>query len=121
MPGLTWVQAGVADDLGWQPGGAGLPYHVIQLRAVRHLEHDLGLALLQPGREVGAAQAVQHGGHCRVGDLGGDLAASHAEVRPDHDRQFLRHQDTVRPGPALPEAQPNKVSRNGLLNTEFGS
>jgi hypothetical protein len=56
-----------------------------------------------------------------VGGLGGDLAASHAEVRPDYDRQFLRHQDTVRPGPAVPEAQPNKVSRNGLLNTEFGS
>ena len=120
MPGLTWVRPASQMSSVGSPASWARRTTSGQLRAVRHLEHDLGLALLQPGRQVGAAEAGQDGGNGRVGDLGGDLPASHAEVRPDHDRQFLRHQDTVRPT-ASQQAQPNKVSRNGLPNTELGS
>jgi cysteinyl-tRNA synthetase len=78
-----------------QAAGPRLADHVVKCGRIRHLEHNLRLAVLKPAVQDGTAEPRQHGRHRGVRDLRGDLAAPHVQVRPDHQGQLRRHGTTV--------------------------
>lgn len=87
--------ASVADELDRQFGRVRPLHHILQLPGAGYFENHLGLAIPQPGSKVNVVEAGQHSGDGRVRHLGGDLAAPHAQIGPDHHRQLHRHEDTV--------------------------